>query len=448
MRPWKKFAGLAVPALALALAPGSARGVDQPETPSSQQLQAASSGLPRKGSFAERFRLGFTTSFYSGLDKIRSESANFISFRDIGINDGSIAFEPRIGGDGRISLSPLILGAGAEQSLGFTIVTDIIRDPRKDFGSTSDTALEETLWASLSAAYDIKTWKFGTLYTQLDAGYYSGDAGNIEVAVDIAEQAILNPADQDLTASDPFANYQFIYPSAGTLTQMPVSLSGMWQFRPRSPFRPYVGVGLGYLNASLSDSPSLDRVNGQLAGIKYSWTVQENQLVSQGVLPARTIVTDVRPDWFYVAQGGLEYNINRHWSVYFDTRFISTPARVTVQALGFNDFGEGIKRSQLVFDVDGIGSAQALVQKLVTLSVEDAVRLIDDILDRSSDPRQNEASFYTSFPVALGDPINIEIPNPIGGQSTTVDRQTKLFVHGGDIQLDSYSVGFGVHYRF
>jgi hypothetical protein len=398
----------------------------------------------RRG-FWERVRLGGTVNFYSGEGEIRSDSAHTIIFRNIQIDDSVIRFEPRVDNEtGRLVINPVNPG----DDLRYSVTNDFIRDPRKDFGAVQTNGLEETLWLDLHAAYDVKSWRHGTLFVQLDAGYYSGELGDIEVAVDLAEEAILNPIDQDLTADDPFANYQFVFTRAGTLEQVPVSLSGLWQFRPRSPFRPYVGLGFGYLNLKLDESAALADVNADLAGIEFKWAMR-GELMAEGFLPAETITVETEPDVFWLAQGGLEYNINRNWSVMVSAEYINTSARVQMRALGFTEFGEGISRNEAIEDVEGIVSEANLIGTILSLPVDQAVAMVDDIAERSDNPAQNERSYYTSFPVEIGDPVEIEIPNPTDpNEPTRLSRQSKLFIHGGDVQLDSFSLGVGFRYRY
>src|SRR4029077_13090361 len=42
----------------------------------------------------------------------------------------------------------------------------------------------------------------------------------------------------------------------GTITEVPVTLSGLVRFRPESPFDPYIGGGFGYIFTSLDTSTS------------------------------------------------------------------------------------------------------------------------------------------------------------------------------------------------
>jgi opacity protein-like surface antigen len=401
--------------------------------------------------FWERFRLGMNASLMSGTDKIRSHSSNAVIFRNVLINDSVIRFEPRVEASGRINISPVITGG----DLGFRVNNDFIRDPRKDSGVFQNTALEETAWFELNLAADIKTWRHGTLLVQADAGYYSGDGGEIEVAVDIAEEAILNPVDQDLTADDPFANFQFLYPNSGRVTQVPMSITGIWQFRPRSPFRPYFGIGFGYLAVDVSSSSQLAVLNDQLSDISFEWTVRGN-LVASGILgedaagnSRDAITVEATSGALYTIRGGLEYNINRKWSVFMSANFIQTPARIQIRTLGFQDFGQGIGRNDQVFDIDGLTGEEDFINTLLSLPVEEAVLLVQDVMEQSPIPSQNERSFHTVFPVFLGTPIDIQIPNPTDPEGDTdIKRQTKLFVHGGDVQMDSFSVGMGFRYRF
>jgi len=417
------------------------------ETPELEPLKPQKSG----SGFWERVRLGVNASMMSGTDRIRSHSANTIIFRNISINSSAIRFEPRVEDNGRISVSPVI----GDSMLNFRVTNDFIRDPRRDSGVLQDTALQETLWGELNAAVDLKTWRHGTLVLQGDLGYYSGDGGTIEVAVDIAEESILNPVDQDLTADDPFANYQFIYPSSGRVTQTPGSISAIWQFRPRSPFRPFIGAGFGYMDVSVDKSGSLAQLNADLSDIQFSWTVRGNLLAS-GILgqdaagnPRDTITVEAFSDYLYTIRGGLEYNINRNWSVYFSSTFVQTPARIQIRALGYQEFGLGIGRNDQVNDVEGITGEDALIRTILSLPVDDAVALVKNIMEQSDDPRLNQRSYYTVFPVRLGTPVDIEIPNPtMPGEITSIQRQSKLFVHGGDVQMDSFSIGLGFRYRF
>jgi outer membrane protein W len=432
-----------------AAAPGPQAAADQQAAAERQgqmfELTKKKKRKKGKAQFWERLRLGATVNFMAGLEEIRSQSSNFIIFRDISIQISDVRFEPRVDVTGRITMSPVRTNG----DLQYRVQNQFIRDPRQDFGVLQSTKIEDTLWLDLHGAWDFKTWRHGTLYGQLDLGYYKAEMNSIEVAIDLAEEAILNPVDQDLTADDPFANYQFIYPRVGTLTQIPASLSGLWQFRPRSPFRPYIGLGLGYNSLSMEDSSSLQTLNAGLAGINYSWTRRGEVVAAGDALPEETITVDVQSDYMWLAQGGLEYNINRKWSVFFSSVFMSTNARVQIRALGFQRFGQGIPKNDTIEDAEGITSEEILQARILSLPVEDAVALVNAIAEQSDIPQENQRTYYTSFPVVLGDEISIEIPNPTDPSGpTTVPRTTKLFVHGGDVPLDTFSVGVGFRYRY
>jgi hypothetical protein len=206
---------------------------------------------------------------------------------------------------------------------------------------------------------------------------------------------------------------------------------------------------------SLSDSPSLDDLNNELRGIEYNWVVR-GETIESGILgfdadgnEVAIITARSTSDLMWTAQGGLEYNINRNWSLYFSATLLQTPASVQMAALGYTEFGLGIARNDFVNDVDGINSEDDLVRALLSLPVDQAVDLINDIGDVSSDAAQNERSYFTVFPVELGDPVEIEIPNPTDPNGpTTINRQSKIFVRAGDIRLDSFSVGLGFRYRY
>lgn len=423
--------------LGLMLAPAHASAVEQAESAGVAALEAAAPKPANTGKFWDRVRFGMVAHFYTGLGEIRSTAANFIIFPDIAYDSGTIVLEPRVGGDGRVILSPLVTPDPDALSTNFAVSNTLVADPRPDTGGLQNNAVEEDIYGTINFGYDFKTWKHGTLSVQLDYSYYTGPVGNIEVAVDLAEAPILNPDDQDPAADDPFTNFQFIYPSAGELTQAPISLSGVWQFRPRSPLRPYLGGGVGYLDVTLSDSESLDAVNADLAGIDFTWEGV------RGVLPAATVTATTESGPMYLLQGGLEYNVNRRWSVYLDTRYLNTNARVVVRGLDQVRFGTGILRTTTFFDVEGLSSEADLVETLLDMTVEEGVALLEDI-ESNDEAIDNGAS-----PVFLGDAIRIQIPNPIAGEDPiTIERTTKLMVEGGDISLDSYSVGFGFRYRF
>ena len=96
-----------------------------------------------------------------------------------------------------------------------------------------------------------------------------------------------------------------------------------------------------------------------------------------------------------------------------------------------------------------ISSEQDLVRAILALPVDEAVALVVDIADVSTDLSQNERAFYTTYPVELGTPVEIELPNPTDPNAPTlISRQSKLFVQAGDIRLDSFSVGLGFRYRY
>jgi hypothetical protein len=130
--------------------------------------------------------------------------------------------------------------------------------------------------------------------------------------------------------------------------------------------------------------------------------------------------------------------------------FISTDARVKVRALGYSRLGEGILRNDTIVDVEGLSTEEGLIDAMLNSTVEDAVLLIQDIQDSVDGPPEfNEREFFRSFPVELGTPVTLIVPNPLNpGEPVDIQRITKMFIGGGDIQLDSFSFGVGFRYRF
>lgn len=321
--------------------------------------------------------------------------------------------------------------------------TIVFFDPRPDDTLSRETTLQEGFQFDFNASYGVTPW----FSLQVDAGYYQADIVQFDTYVE-ERSFYRNPNDPtDVIFSDQDEDVVVFKQSqpivAGQVTQIPISLTGVFRFRRDSPLNPYIGVGAGVIIADSTESDALDALNEKLANsvmlLKgyYSYidyiTCQDPSCLGYG-----GINVDVETGTEYHFTGGAEYFFNSNLSVYFDARYTFASSQVNI-------------------DVDGADQTQFVIEssadKLIfcddpTLNTVDSNG--DDILDTNpffpvGFDRGSDGLFQLpGMDGALGTPD--DFPGCRPGTGTRL--RDEILVQGGQISLSGLKIGVGIRWYF
>src|SRR5436309_217616 len=151
----------------------------------------------------------------------------------------------------------------------------LLSDPRPDQNELNEATIQDSFKLDFTATFGLTRW----VSVELGTSYFQGDVGNIEfysedVTVPISlSRTFVDSSGKGINCSTdpskgPLVDCRQIntqqelrrkrngFLPVGTITEVPVTLSGLVRFRPESPFDPYIGVWLGYIFTSLDSSTS------------------------------------------------------------------------------------------------------------------------------------------------------------------------------------------------
>jgi len=345
-------------------------------------------------------------------------------------------------------------------------------DLRQDDLLGRETSTEEVQTFNFSAAYGLTPW----LSLQVDLGYYEGNVSNLDT-FRIYQHYID-------AGSDNFYDDRLRTPlhdisapiNIGQLQQIPLTVSAVFRFRRDSPFNPILGAGVGWVFADLQESQAFadlnaeilrgfqrtQMFNGSASNLQAITDVHGNPVASancalpanrlalgdwacaKGIarledllqqlkdegsydpvleqelrqafaeafntnfIPTRALVTAEVDDGFaYQLTGGAEYHFNDNWSVYMLGRYLATKADLRVR---ITDNGN-------LFTANPTDPGLETVQP-VKFSLKEAL---------------------------IGYNAEGNLEDPIDQGPTLADQ---IYVQGGDINLTSFSLIFGLRYTF
>ncbi|HEY3176181.1 MAG TPA: outer membrane beta-barrel protein [Candidatus Polarisedimenticolia bacterium] len=245
----------------------------------------------------------------------------FLSTTDSIRSNADIIIGP-VGDDG----IPFTGDLNEEQGCVGALSTNTYCDPRPDDLLSRETTIEETVRAELDAGFGITSW----LTFQLDASYFRGDVGPVDTFL-----RDHFPVSSGATAGvlDRFDDRERIIPvQAGTITEIPISLTGIVRFRKDSPLNPYVGVGLGMVFANIERSNDVDELNNRIASMRIRGIRDEfnepignppsSQTVNGRIPFQNALRVDVKDSFEWHLVAGAEYFFNDKLSLVFDARYV------------------------------------------------------------------------------------------------------------------------------
>ena len=297
----------------------------------------------------------------------------------------------------------------------------VFSDPRPDANELNQPTIQDDFKFDLQASYGLTRW----VAIQLDASYFQGDVGNIEFYSEdktVPPSLTPTPPDDSVQSTQPknpldplhsicapqngpappgskpcftmVTGTEYIvkrnaFLPVGTITEAPVSLSGVVRFRPESPFDPYVGAGVGYIFTSLDTSTSSmgtpivmstsneqgsnkvlsmrgfddvqDYTNGlvvqnirsgaravfvfpcrQNASTGDCVPVTDRPTTPLGGTPLGAMTASVDSAMEYHLMGGIDYYFTSRWSLYIDARYVWAQSKVQVRVDGKEQVNSGV----------------------------------------------------------------------------------------------------------
>jgi len=277
-----------------------------------------------------KWQFGFGLSYYSTIDYIRSNA-------DIARASGVV------GENGLPSVDAV--------------------DDRPDINILNQPSIKDKFKLDLSASYGLTRW----LAVEAAVGYLQAPVGNIEFYLNDKMQQ-LQPSgsptgpplcgpnvDQRCTDfSDPSLNENIhnTFLPVGTITEIPVHLSGLVRFRPESPFDPYIGLGVGYIQTHLSTGDQFNERSREVTSRKITADCEGDFTVTtcakktdpkyvpgdpfEKPVPFHTVplTATVRSSFEWHAVGGVDYYLNERMSFYVDARYTWTGGAVHITTDG------------------------------------------------------------------------------------------------------------------
>jgi len=334
---------------------------------------------------------------------------------------------------------------------------DVFCDPRPDDLLSRQTQLEQTLKLDGHFGYGLTS----NLSLELDTGYYKGDIKNFDVfttkVVPFSANSLDNCGDPngigpfhgkpcDFTGAKVHNVKQPI--SAGTVTEIPVTLNAVVRFRKDSNFNPYLGVGVGYLFTSLAKSSSVSDLNSRFASLKLLSVTDE-----LGKDFGRTLSTpdpdgnaifhnpasvSVDQGFLWQVSSGGEYFYNDRFSVVFDARYVISGQEINISLKGEDQINATAFTEDL-FRRDGslkiFTNSQIAPNPIIDPNVSSNRYTCDANGDGLKDPPPADYDHDGQDDACYGGPGYVK-------------PQETIVVQGGRIRLTNFSFGFGVRFHF
>jgi hypothetical protein len=256
---------------------------------------ACAAGSVRAEEVHKKFRVGLLVGSYNTKDKAPSQAGNV-----------------------------LILTDAQNRFISF------LEDPRNDSGVFNDLTIQTAPRATLTLSYAFTR----RVLLEGSVGYQKGDVGNVEIQAVFEGMSRADPF-------DPFPFQIFVLP-AGEMTQIPVQLTALVRFRPKSVFNPYLGLGVGYTFVGFDPSPELDELSRRMDA-SVGGQARIGGGVFQTINSATTFTdlagasVDARDTFEWHGVGGVEYTFRKKWSAVAEIRHVRASRRFH---LGFNGSSE------------------------------------------------------------------------------------------------------------
>ncbi len=340
----------------------------------------------------KKLRIGLLIGSYNTKDKVPSQAGNALQITD-----------------------------ESDETIGF------LEDPRNDSSVFNDLTIQTARRASLNVSYAFTR----ILLLEGSVGYQKGDVGNVEVQALFNGMVRTNP-------DDPFPFQTFLI-RAGEMTQVPVQLTALLRFRPKSVFNPYFGFGVGYTFIGFEPSDALDelsrRMDGSVGGqARVSGLIFPNISAATSLADLQGAHVDARDTFEWHGAGGIEYTFRRKWSAVAEVRYTFASRSFQIGFNGASELGVSIP-SLRVPETDPIAQATYGPFEIREGGLLDAGRLV---------PGPGAPSGFTEEQCETQPTFCVFDLGNVDGQ---LDPGF-YYVHGGPVKYGGFSFQAGIRYTF
>lgn len=339
----------------------------------------------------KKFRVSLSAGFFNSQDEISSDSGNELSLLD-----------------------PVDMS-----------FVDFFSDPRNDSGVFGNLDLQSGTITTVRAQYAVTP----IFIVEASVGYQKADFGDVEMQVQFDGVNV-----PELEAFN-FTIYRI---PAGEVERVPIQLTALARFRPRSNFNPYVGAGVGYTIIGFDPTDELnelslnmDRSEGGMMSLTSAFFGAPALLPPSQVTDLEGAYVDARDTFEWHLAGGAEYSFGPKWAMFLDVRWTFSSRKLEI---GFNGAqGLGVSVPEFT-DFKGSATDQTVygAVRITQGGLLDGGMLIPDIninpsADCDTDPLECE------FSVGMLD----------GELDTGI-----YYVQGGAIETGGVGVEIGARFSF
>ena len=342
------------------------------------------------GEIEKKFRISLSGGFFNAQDEIRSDSGNELSL----LSDDQ-SFE------------------------------DFYRDPRNDSGVFGNLDIQSGSMVSFRGQYAVTS----IFILEASVGYQKTDVGDIEMQVQF--EGI------DVPELESF-NFTIYRIPAGELERVPIQLTALARFRPRSNFNPYIGAGVGYTLIGFEPTDELNELSLNMdRSVGGQMLLTSAFFGNPALLPAASfndldgarIEANDTFEW-HIA-GGAEYSFGPKWALFVDLRWTFSSRKLEISFNGQESLGVSVPQFTDFVGSDTATTTYGAVQ-IIQGGLIDGGSLIPNI---NIDPNANCVLNPSQCVFELG---NLD----------GVIDQGAYYVQGGQIDYGGVGLELGARFTF
>jgi len=232
-------------------------------------------------------------------------------------------------------------------------VVDFYADPRDDNSAFGALDVRAGVLGTLGVQYALTK----TFLIEATVGYQTSDVGNVEVSAQFSG----NPPPIEEVSF----NFTTFHINAGELTRIPVQLNGVFRFRPRAKFNPYIAAGIGYAIVGFEPSDEFNRLSLDIdrqIGIECQLS---SSFAARPVMPCGGPVRGMQ-GFEVVAEDSFEYNLavggevtfKRKMAMFVDLRYVGASRDMQIRVDDALELGNSVP--QLVDFDDSVAAIQGV----------------------------------------------------------------------------------------
>lgn len=343
---------------------------------------------------------------------------------------------------------------------------DLQGDPRPDDLVSREGDIDDTVQLGLHLGAGLSR----RFTLQLETGYFRGEIGPVDVYHQ--EQFPYSSTGNPFLLNSIYKFEKSEPVPAGTLTQIPVSLTGILRFRPDRPLNPYIGAGGGMIFMEFERTDEFKAVNATMQGLHIGTIADENgkdltptwwkdRFLDFNLPALHELTFDVDDSVELHLSAGMEYALSNRFALIGEARYVWYKSSFSMTMGGHQAFG----RDALTDSVD-LGPEDQLNLDIMPSAMyhPDGSLKVFNTAGLSPNPRipgDPKGTRFTCEPLGVPPGRDWE-----PGQIVDIDRNGLLdvcyqlplkeidypggqyIVQGGDLALDGFVVQLGMRVYF